>query len=234
MVHYDVSEAVHDGGPTHHHAIHDAMKMNRHQMRAFHKAASVLHHIGVHHPDADHEKLGHIAHAHLATLGPVKTKEELGAGFFGDLWKGIKSAASTVWKGVKAVARPLLDVASTIGPVVATALGQPELAPVIGMAASAASQALGGGYADPDELAGHIVSYMKDGKGGSFDGLVQHIVRHSHKEPPVHTTPFAALADSKCHSCVVRAIEKDHGKKHGLLEAVQVTKKLMPHIAKAI
>jgi len=227
MVHYDVTEEIDEGGSLDHlSAIHDAEQMSPQQVRAFHKTASVIDHL-LKHPEADPEKA---ALAHLATLGPVKSMD--GGGFFGDLWNGIKSAASTVWKGIKSVAKPLLSVASTVGPLVATALGAPELAPVISMAASAASQAMGGGFADPDHLASKIVEYMKDGKGGGFDGLVAHIVKHSHKDPP--HSPFKKLAESKCQSCIVKAIEKDHREGGNLLPAIQVTKRLMPHVAKAL
>ena len=192
MVHYDVTEEIDEGGGLDPGAIHE---MSPSEARAVaHKTASLLHHVTMHHTDeTDHEKLGHIAHAHLATLGGVKSKEELGGNWFSDigrgisnfgkgLWNGIKTVGEHVWKGVKTVAKPLLSIASTVGPVIATALGQPELAPVISMATQAASQLIdGGGFADPDELSHHIVSYMKDGRKGSFDGLVQHIVKHSSK-----------------------------------------------------
>ena len=229
MVHYDSTQDISDdegGSLDHLQAIHDAKQMTPQQVRAFHKTASVIDHL-LTPPEADPEKA---TLAHLATLGPVKSMD--GGGFFGDLWNGIKSAASTVWKGIKTVAKPLIDVAGTIGPIVATALGAPELAPVISMAAGAASQALGGGFADPDHLASTIVEYMQDGKGGGFDSLVAHIVKHSHKDAP--HSPFKKLAESKCQSCIVKAIERDHREGGNLLPAIQVTKRLMPHVAKAL
>ena len=75
MVHYDVT--IDDGGGLDSSANHE---MSPSEARAVaHKTASLLHHVTMHHTDeTDHEKLGHIAHAHLATLGGVKSKEVQG------------------------------------------------------------------------------------------------------------------------------------------------------------
>lgn len=147
---------------THHKALDFVLSKGAKDHHLLSHTAHVLHDLISDHMPSDKEELGKLVANRLHKLGIHRHDKMMeGGSFWSDIGKGIskawKATTKFVGKHAKDIGKVALDAAGVLGSAAATALGNPELVPVIEGAAQIGKKAIGGAL--PLE---HIVGALKD------------------------------------------------------------------------